>query len=222
MKFWTSLAAVLLCGFTFSASGITPADLGPQHQLKLLTQHAYLPGIPVLVRVEVRNASGGREVELWDADALLSANNGVSLSTNRVRLRNGMGSILVACTGGADFTLTASVAALQATKGLVSAASVPVTMVGGTLAGPSAVWSGVVRVTNDVTIPASVTLTILSNTLVLLDGVASGTAANDFLVSGAINSLGTEDEPVTITCNSSNPAFRWGQIRHDTSRDSLY
>jgi hypothetical protein len=39
-----------------------------------------------------------------------------------------------------------------------------------------------VRVTNDVTVPAGATLTIQSNTLVLLDGVASGTVANDLLI----------------------------------------
>jgi hypothetical protein len=80
----------------------------------------------------------------------------------------------------------------------------------------------VIRVTNDVTVPSGVTLTILSNTLVLLDGVASGTTANDLLISGAINSLGTEEQPVTITCGNPNQTFRWGQIRHDTARDSLY
>src|SRR5437867_2766454 len=222
MKSWTNFAAVLLCGIVFAARGITPADLGAQHQLKVLTQRAYLPGIPALVRVEVRNAQGGRELELWDADALLSANNGVSLSTNRVKLRNGLGSVLVAFTGGADFTVTATVGPLQATKDLVSVASAPVTSVGGTLAGPNVVWSGVIRVISDVTVPAGVTLTILSNTLVLLDGVSSGTVANDLFINGTINSLGTEDQPVTITCNSANMAVRWGQIQHNAAQPSLY
>src|SRR5436190_24379621 len=222
MKFWISLAASLVCGIIFAARGITPADLGAQHQVKVLTQRAYLPGVPALVRVEVRRAQDGREIELWDADAVLSANNGVSLSTNRVRLRNGMGSVLVAFTSGSDFTLTATVGALQGTKDLVSVASAPVTTVGGTLAGPGVVWSGVIRVTNDVTVPTGVTLTILSNTLVMIDGVTSGTVANDFFIVGTINSLGTQDQPVTITCGNPNQTFRWGQIRHDNAQPSIY
>jgi hypothetical protein len=200
----------------------TTNDLGAQHQIKLLTQRGYLPGVPVLVRVEVGNASGGRERDLWDADATLSADQpGVALSTNRVQLRNGMGSTLVAFTGGADFNLTARVGALQATHSLTSLTNVAVTTIGGSLPG-STVWSGVIRVTNDVTIPNGATLTILSNTLVLLDGVASGTTANDLLISGKIESLGTEDQPVTITCGNTNQTFRWGQIRHNSAQASLY
>src|SRR6185436_19848529 len=148
----------------------TTNALGPQHQLKLLTQKGYLPGVPVLVRVEVRNASGP-ERDLWDASAVLSVNQaGVTLSTNRVTLRNGLGSALVAFRDGGDFNLTATVAGLQATRALVS-------------------------LTNDVTVPAGASLTILPNTLVLFDGVTSGAVANDLFISGRIESLGTEDEP---------------------------
>jgi hypothetical protein len=202
-------------------AAITTADLGSQHQLKLLTPHGYLPGIPVLVRVEVRNANGQPERELWDADAALSGDNGVGLSTNRVRLRNGLGSVLVTFTDGGDFNLTAAVGALGATRPLVTMRDASITTIGGSLSG-SNVWSGRVRVTNDVTVPAGSSLTILSNTLVLIDGVTSGTTANDLLISGRIESLGTEDHPVTITCNSTNLSSHWGQIRHDAAQPSLY
>ena len=88
--------AVLLTCVAFPAHGITTNDFGAQHSVKVLTQHGYLPGIPVLVRVELRNAAGP-ERELWNADATLSADDpGVTLSTNRVLLRNGLGSALVA------------------------------------------------------------------------------------------------------------------------------
>ncbi len=131
-----------MCGT--KAPGLTTNDLGPQHQLKLLTQKGYLPGVPVLVRVEVRNASGP-ERDLWDASAVLSVEQpGVTLSTNRVTLRNGLGSALVAFRDGGDFNLTATVANLQATRALVSLTNVAVTNVGGPLAG-SNVWSGVIR-----------------------------------------------------------------------------
>jgi len=217
-----TLALIGLCfssGTTLRA--ITTNELGAQHQIKLLTQSGYLPGVPVLVRVEVRNANGP-ERDLWDANATLSVDQpGITLSTNRVQLRNGLGSTLVAFRGGADFNLTATVGARHTTRLLISLTNVPVVSVGGSLAG-SNVWSAVIRVTNDVTVSSGASLTILPNTLVLLDGVASGATANDLRINGKIESLGTEDQPVTITCANTNTTFRWGQIRHDSAQPSLY
>jgi hypothetical protein len=206
---------VLLLALTNSLSAVTPPV-----RLKLIVPASYLPQVPVLVRLEALDAQGGRERSLWDADAVLSANpESVTLSTNRVHLRNGLGSVLAVFDGNGDFDLTATLGSLQATRSLADLSGAPVTSVGGTLAGTTT-WSGVVRVTSDVTIPTGSTLTILSNTLVLVEGVASGTTANDFLISGAIESLGTEEKPVTITCATAG--LRWGQIRHDSSAPSLY
>ncbi len=219
--FRMALALVAFCLFRAEVLAFTTNDLGPQHHLKLLTQKGYLPGVPVLVRVEVRNASG-LERDLWDANATLSVDvPGATLSTNRVLLRNGLGSALVTFRDGGDFNLTATVGGLQATRTLISLTNLAVTNVSGTLAG-SNVWTGVVRVTNDVAIPAGASLTILPNTLVLVDGVTSGTVANDFLINGKIESLGTEEEPVTFTCGNTNIAFRWGQIRSTNAQPSLY
>ena len=215
------LAVAGLCLLRADLFALTTNDLGPQHQLKLFTQKGYLPGVPVLVRVEVRNAAG-LERDLWDATATLSVNPpGVTLSTNRINLRNGLGSVLVAFRNGTNFDLTAAVGALQATRSLVTMTNVAVTNVGGVLSG-SNVWSGVVRVTNDVAVPAAASLTILPNTLVLLDGTNGGTVANDFFINGKMESLGTEHEPVTITCGSTNLNFRWGQIRYTNAVASLY
>src|SRR6185503_17851883 len=108
-KIIIALAGML--GVAPLALAISTNDLGAQHQLKLLTQSGYLPGVPVLVRVEVRNTNGV-ERNLWDATASLSADAGVTLSTNRVQLRNGLGSVLVAFRDGGDFNLTATVGAL--------------------------------------------------------------------------------------------------------------
>src|SRR5829696_1636279 len=129
------IVLLLATSVAIECAAITPADFGPQHSVRLVAQRGYLPGIPVLVRVELRNAAGP-ERELWDADATLSVDDpGVTLSTNRVFLRNGLGSALVAFRDGTDFNLTATVGALQATRSLVSLANVSVTDVGGTLAG---------------------------------------------------------------------------------------
>jgi hypothetical protein len=215
------LVPFVLLVTSLKLSALTTGELSSAHSLQLLAPAGYLPGLPALVRIEVRNVAGQVERQLWDADALLSANNGVTLSTNRVRLRNGLGTALVTFRNGDDFTLTASVGALQNTKPLVTLADAPVTTAGGTLSA-SPVWSGVVRVTNDVTVPAGTILTIQSNTWVILEGVTAGTTAADLLINGAIQSLGTEEHPVTITCASTNPAARWGQIRHNNAQPSLY
>ena len=210
-------ATLLFALLSIPILGAAPAPT----QLKLLVPAGYLPQVPVLVRVEALDGRGGRERGLWDAEAILAVSTpGVIISTTRVRLRNGMGSALVTFAGSGDFNLSATLGGLETTRRLATLANEPVTTAGGTLPAGQTVWSGVVRVTSDVTVPAGSTLTILSNTLVLMEGVASGTTANDFLVAGAINSLGTEDMPVTITCVSA--ALRWGQIRHNTSQPALY
>jgi hypothetical protein len=188
--------------------------------LRLLVPSGYLPSVPALVRVEILNADGTKNRDLWDAEVELRADvPGVLLSTNRVQLKNGLGSALVTFAGGSDFNLTASLGDLEATRTLMVLSTAPVTTLGGTLPASNVIWSGVVRVTNDVTVPVGGTLTIEPGTLVLLNGVSSGTTAPDLFINGTIQSLGTETQPVTITC--ANAAQRWGQIRHSTAQPSL-
>jgi len=208
---------LLLAGLAISSSAANAPG-----RLKLITPAAYLPQVSILVRVEVLNSQGATDRSLWNGEAILSATPpGVTLSTNRVRLRNGLGSTLVTVGGlGGDFTLTATMSSLTASRSLATLAAAPVATAGGTLGGTSTTWSGVVRVTSDVTVPAGHTLTIESNTLVIIDGVVSGSTTNDLLVAGTIQSLGTEEHPVTITCSS--PTLRWGQIRHNNAQPSLY
>ena len=86
---------------------IAPASSSPV-SLKIVTPAGYLTNIPVLVRVEALDAVGQPDRELWDADATLSASAGITLSTNRVILRNGLGSTLVVFSGTGDLTLTAT------------------------------------------------------------------------------------------------------------------
>jgi hypothetical protein len=205
-----------LFGASFASSVI-----GPGHQLKLWVQNGYLPGIPVLVRVELRNGTGLRDWSVWDSEATLSTDKGgITLSTNKVTLRNGLGTTLVTFNGGADFNLIAGIGALQTNRPLTSLVGQPTNVVSGTLTAANTNWSGIMLVTNDVIVTNGFTLFIQPNTLVLINGVASGTTAPDLFIYGAIQSLGTEQNPVTITC--SNPALNWGQIRHNTAQPSLY
>lgn len=184
--------------------------------VQLTVQRGYLPGIPMLVRVDWDRS-------VWDSTATLSVDRpGITLSSTQVLLRNGCGSAFVTISGAADFNLTATVGTTSATRSIRALTNDSVTTIGGTLPGSATTWSGVVRVTNDVNVQVGHTLTIESNTLVLVDGVASGTAAADILVFGTIQSLGTADYPVTITCNSANLGLSWGQIRHNTASPSTY
>ena len=210
-SFLPNLAGVFLVVGLFlgSASGVA-ADT-----LKLVVQRGYLPGLPALVRLEVLTPAGTRNWSLWDGEALLTADAGVTLSTNRVPMRNGMGSALVAFSGGGDFNLTATVDALQAMRPLLTLTNEPVQFAGGTNAA-NTVWSGVVRVTNHVGVPTGFALTVLPNTLVLIDGTTAGTAGLSFYVNGRLDVQGTESDPVTFTCASTNLNSRWGQMRFNT------
>jgi hypothetical protein len=196
---------------------------GPFRHLKLLTSAGYLPDLPVLVRLEVLDARGERDWSVWDAEATLySLTPGVTLSTNRLILRNGLGSVLVSFSGDGDFQLVAALDSLTASRSLQSLAGAPVVRVDGSLPGVATTWSGIVRVTNDVIVPLGHTLTLQPGTLVLLEGVTEGIVANDLSVNGTLLCLGTEEQPVTLTCAESDLRYRWGQIRHNNSQPSLY
>jgi hypothetical protein len=126
-----------------------------------------------------------------------------------------LGSALISFSGTSDFTLTATVGTLQTNRLLQDLTGTPVSTIGGTLPGSTTFWSGVMRITNDIVVPAGHTLTIGSNTLVLLDP-----GSVDIFVNGSIQSLGTELAPITFTCASNN--LRWGQIRFTNAAPSLF
>ena len=189
---------------------------------KLLVRDSYLPGIGILVRVEVVRSDGNVERELWDAVATLSVDNqSINLSTNRVVLRNGLGSALVTFTGSGDFMLTANVNGMKDSRLLTDLTGEPnFRSISGTLAGNSTIWNGIIYITDDLLVPSGHTLTIQPGTLILLDGVSSGSRGTDIDVKGTIESLGTASAPVTFT--ASNPAWAWGEIHHDYSAPSIY
>jgi hypothetical protein len=203
-----------------SASKADINAAGPLHA-KLIVRGSYLSGIPVLVRVEVINDSGKIERGLWDAEASLSVDNpNVTLSTNKVVLYNGLGSTLVKFTGSGNFMLTAKVNGMEVSRQLLDLQGKPITEVSGELTGDTTIWSGVIHVTGDVVVPAGRTLTIQPGTLVLIDGVSSGTGGIDLDVSGAIMALGTAESPVTFT--AFDPAKAWGEIHHEHAAASTY
>jgi len=201
---------VLAAALGFSLSILSGQDGGT---LKVGLDARVVSGIDALVRVEKLDSVGQPDRSLWDAEAVLSMDSpGIALSTNRIRLRNGLGSGLVRFTGTGDCNLLVALGSLQTNRAVTVLTNPPVTTVGGTLPGNSTIWTGIIVITNDLTVPTNHTLTLLSNTLILVNGVESGTAGPDILVNGTILSLGTEQYPNTITC--ADPSLRWGQIRH--------
>ena len=195
--------------------------LVPDLRTKLMVRDSYLPGIGILVRIEVVRPDGNIERDLWNATATLSVDNpNVNISTSRIILRNGLGSALVKFTGRGDCTLTANVNGTEDSRLLLDLSNEPVTSISGTLAGRSTIWNGIIHITDDLLVPSGHILTIRPGTFILLDGVSSGSAGTDIDVEGTIKSLGTALAPVTFTAY--NPARAWGEIHHDSSSPSIY
>jgi len=190
--------------------------------LRLLVRDSYLPHVPVLVRLEITRPDGRVDRDIWDANAVLSVvgNPSIRLSTDRVDLYNGLGSALVTVTGSGDFTLQARVNGLEKTATLADWSKRPVRTASGILR-QSQTWSGAYQIKGgDFTIPAGLTLTLEPGTLVLIDGVASGTNGIDIDVQGSIQSLGTASSPVTFTASAAGR--NWGELRFTKARPSVF
>ncbi|MEX0585953.1 MAG: fibronectin type III domain-containing protein, partial [Pirellulales bacterium] len=196
---------------------ITPLPI----TLRLQTRDSYLPGTPMLVRVEITGADGLPDRTIWDATATLSSTNpAVTLSTSTVQLRNGIGSALVTFSGSGNFTLQATAMGLNSSKSLTSLAGAAQTNVAGTLSGAQLNWNGVVHVTGNVTVPDGQTLTVAPGTLVLIDGAPDNrpnlvTNGITITVNGTMNAIGTAAQPISFT--STGPTLYWGEINHSTS-----
>lgn len=192
------------------------------YSIRLVTQNIYLPDIPLLIRVELLDEDGKVNRSIWNNEVFLKTDNpAMQISTNKIFLRNGLGSALVRFSGGGNFVLTAYSGDISTTKTLTDGSGLPILKVGGTLQGDSTVWQGIINITNDLVVPTNHTLTILSNSIILIDGVTSGTTAPDILINGGkIECLGSETSPIVITCSQNGR--RWGQIRHNTALPSIY
>ena len=190
-------------------------------RLELTVQRAYQPGLPVLVRVDLLRLDGRPDWATWDATVLLTTDSSsVNLTPDSVELRNGRGSALVAVSGEGDFNLTATLGTNTHSRGLRDVSGDDVTSVAGVLTGEETTWAGVIRVTGTVTVPENHVLTVASNTLVLIDGVTSGTSGPGLVADGVIDCQGTAEHPVVITCADVNA--NWGQIRHHAGQPSTY
>ncbi len=78
--------------------------LGSPDTLTLLAPESYVPGKPLLVRIDQKDANGVLKRGAWNTTVNLSASNGVQISPSTVTLYNGMGSALLSV--GAPTTTT--------------------------------------------------------------------------------------------------------------------
>ncbi len=224
-----ALLSGLVCSVPVRASEETPDGVTTNAQvndanaphLGMIVRDSYLPGVPILVRVALAGPNDVVNRDVWDANAVLSVsgNSAVKLSPDVLSLYNGLGSALVTFTGKGDFALTARVNGLEKTVTLVDWTNQPVHAASGTLK-QAQTWSGVYHITGDLTIPAGITLTLNPGTLVLLDGVSSGTNGTNIDVQGSVQSLGTAASPVTVTAYASGR--NWGQMYFAGAKPSVF
>ena len=121
-----------------------------------------------------------------------------------------------------DFLLSANSNGQKVSKAIKTLAEVPVTELSGPLAGVSSTWSGVLRLTGDVTVPKGHQLNVEPGTIVMLDGTteARSTSGVDLIIEGTINCQGTNDQPITFTTSQSEAV--WGQILFDQCEGALF
>ncbi len=223
-------SVALTVSFVFSAGAQSYPQNGraelPQNEtgpsVRLTVRDSYLPNIPILIRIELLNDKGMIDRNFWDAAATLSIrdNPSIRLSTDRIILYNGLGSALVSIVGNGDFSFTIEVNGIQTSKTLIDWSDRPIHTVSDRLT-RSQTWSGIYHISGgDFTIPSGVVLTLNPGTLVLIDGVPSGTKGTDIDVAGSIQSLGTLTSPVTFTAFT--PDENWGELHHVDAEPSTF
>ena len=179
--------------------------------LNLVARNDFVPGIPVLIHAELADQTGETAREQWDATVELTSAEG-SFTADPLRLVNGRGSTLVTLHDAVDITLEAQWGELATIAQLSPLVTPPVQQLSGELQSDMTV-SGLIRIEQDLIIPAGVELTISAGSLLLLNGAADSQNATQIVVQGSLRSEGTEQEPVTLTAQ--DPSRAWGQIDVD-------
>ena len=208
-------------GYTTDVSGTLIGDLDDVGTVHALVRDSYIPSVPVLVRVELRDQDNNIKRDIWDMQATLSVDNpNVSLDVNNVKLYNGMGSVLVTFTGSGDFNLTVDVLGNQFVKTLTDLQNEPVNIITSPIT-TNETWNGIYRITgSDFSIPDGLNLTIEPGSLIMIDGVSSGTSGLDINIYGSLMSLGTDNAPITFTAFSSGN--NWGEFDFQDAESSAF
>ena len=197
-----------------------PAGGMAERQLELVTRSTYLPAAPLLIEARVLDASGRIDRTLWDGVAWLeSATPGVRLDTQSLELVNGRGCARVRVSAAGGFVLRARLGEAVAEKA-VQPMNAAAQAVSGSIAGPEAVWEGVVRVEDTVVVPRGCTLTLGPGALVLLAGAPPGGDPASIQVFGTVRAEGTREAPVTLV--AAGAAQPWGELRHEPGARATY
>ncbi len=121
-----------------------------------------------------------------------------------------------------DFTIRAEAFGLVADKAVVSWQSEPLQTVSGVLEGDQTSWSGIVHITDDLSVPEDHVLEILPGTLVLLNGEGTPESEDgaDIDVLGTMVALGDIDNPISFTARQ--PGAPWGEIHLQADTASAF
>ncbi|MFZ2322343.1 MAG: C25 family cysteine peptidase [Ignavibacteriaceae bacterium] len=163
------------------------------------------------------NLIGCPETEIWvstpsqftstsvtDGGSYLTVNAGVSGSTINVRSADNGTSYNLTANDVISYTFNTSVRPLFIT--ISKNQYLPYTAItGGTLTTDATLW-GKLNVLGTITVDSGKTLTIEPNTILRF---ASSTS---LVVNGLLNSVGTSDEPITVTSQSGTTNSSWGTI----------
>lgn len=194
----------------------------------LATPDRFDPALPVPVRVDLKTPDGGFDRSVWDAEATLDAGPDATLSPATVRLYNGSGSALVSVTAAPGRTLPETLRLTARVNGAVSpprqlarVSLAPAQTYSGELPPGTTVWSGSVRLENNVIVPDGAVLEISAGTHVFPRGTpAAGDTNGVSLIvrGGTLRINGTPEAPVVFHPLESR-GF-WGQIHFDQARPS--
>src|SRR5687768_2412944 len=89
--------AVVLTFLTAGAHGVTPISgtLSASGSLEMIAPATFVPGVPILVRVDLKDSAGNLDRAAWNRTVNLTTSGGVTLNPATIALANGMGSALV-------------------------------------------------------------------------------------------------------------------------------
>lgn len=181
----------------------------PPVSLEIQAPNTYVPDVPYVVQVTLRDASNCIPRYIWNSSARLL----VADQPYDIDLVNGRGSIAVALPADQE-TVPLSVQwneLVQQTDILIEDLA-NATKISGTISEGNAVWSGIIEVTGDVVIAAGSTLRIEPGTVVIMDSqpIRSGVLAPQLEVVGNLIVEGSQQQPVSFT--STSLAEAWGEI----------
>ena len=205
------LALLLVSCLANVASDGALAAADTERSLHVLTRDDLLPSLPVVVRLELHDATGQPDRQSWDAEVTLEVSEG-TIQPERVRLHNGIGTALVVVDefGDDSVTLRAGTEGLVVSKTFRRLTTTAGARVTGALSAGLTEWRGLVTVTDRLSVPRGATLRVHPGCLVLFEG---GDAPYGAVVdvAGRLEILGTPSRPVTLTAGRGQPA--WGGIR---------